>query len=314
MNRRIHELEMQKAALEKSKRITGQGHIAVEKLGSKDWPGTVLHELATLQAARRTHLQRPRRASKHSPSVGTDDFLRLAASHRVGGGEELPSGYNNDDSSTITWKHAQPGYYKVEVHIADIQRDHGLGHRSVPIEVELAGPAGEAWRFDTTWVPGLSTKILAFEFQLLPATPPERLLLSPTNGSTMPDPPADNFTSLPSGPSLSTDSTVQVVGLVHELEPLHSAMTVELPLAATVFRLQSSWAVADTEILTKANLGRVWTTEMSMLQYDAHERHVMGGDLTALHSRTEWLDPTERARTTAYHSLHVPPQQPVTRW
>ena len=63
MNKRIKELEEEKAALESSKRITADKQVAAERLGSKDWPGTCLHELATLQAARRIHLQRPRRST-----------------------------------------------------------------------------------------------------------------------------------------------------------------------------------------------------------------------------------------------------------
>ena len=47
LNRRIKELERQKAALEKSRNRTASGKVALKQLGAKDWPGTVLHELAT---------------------------------------------------------------------------------------------------------------------------------------------------------------------------------------------------------------------------------------------------------------------------
>lgn len=47
--------------------------------------------------------------------------------------------------------------------------------------------------------------------------------------------------------------------------PLHSEENLRLPSAATEFQLQSNWAVSETEVLGKGDLGSVWTSEVSIL-------------------------------------------------
>ena len=80
LNRRIKELERQKAALEKSRNRTASGKVALKQLGKRDWPGTVLHELATCAPQTASPFAQAAGCAKPSSPLAADNGPPQAAS------------------------------------------------------------------------------------------------------------------------------------------------------------------------------------------------------------------------------------------
>ena len=153
-----------------------------------------------LQAARRIHMQRPRRAA-HAPrsaaasaaAAPSTDGLCLEWRHSAEAidiseadwwpledergegsyhyplpgaeeGAERHGAVRTNGGRILRWQAVPPGHYQIQVKLEDAWREHGLGHRSIPFTVELALSHGKPRRFSGTWIPGLSHQIGATPF------------------------------------------------------------------------------------------------------------------------------------------------------